>query len=91
MLILVITVVVSLGGSGYFFLEHFEKNFKQSVFQTVDAVAQNNAHFVEAYLSSQRGMIVQSGLVFFRKLSPAGRFGPPGTVPGRIGHESPLL
>ena len=64
MLILVITVVVSLGGSGYFFLEHFEKNFKQSVFQTVDAVAHNNAHFVEAYLSSQRGMIVQSGVVF---------------------------
>ena len=64
MLILVITVVVSLGGSGYFFLEHFEKNFKQSVFQTVDAVAQNNAHFVEAYLSSQREMIVQSGFVF---------------------------
>ncbi len=61
MLILVVTVVVSLGGSGLFFLQYFENAFRTSVFETLNSVAHENAKTLSDYLRQQEAMLQHIG------------------------------
>ncbi|MFK5926374.1 MAG: cache domain-containing protein [Desulfuromusa sp.] len=52
-LILVVIVVVAMGGSGLFFFQQYKTAFRDSVYQSVDAVAKNNVELLGNYLSRQ--------------------------------------
>ncbi|WP_321369661.1 ATP-binding protein [uncultured Desulfuromusa sp.] len=53
MIILVVTVLVAMGGSGLFFFQKFRTAYRNSLFQAIDAVATNNAESLSNYLSQQ--------------------------------------
>ncbi len=53
MIILVVTVLISMGGSGLFFFKKFSSAFRHSVFQSIDAVAINNAESLSNFLNRQ--------------------------------------
>ena len=54
MMILVVIVILAMGGSGLFFFQQYKAAFRDSVYQSVDAVAKNNAESLGNYLSRQR-------------------------------------
>lgn len=64
MLILALTVMASLGGSGVIFLSYFKKTFQQSAFQIVDSVARNNVHAINNYLRNHRLMLQHFSTIF---------------------------
>lgn len=63
MLILVATVVISLGGSGLFFLQHFEQAFRASVSASLDSIAHENANRLADYLQLQHRIISHIGML----------------------------
>ncbi len=66
LLILVVTVVLSLGGSGLFFLHHFELAFRKSVYQTLDSIARDSAKTLSDYLLLQHRVVKHIGLMLPR-------------------------
>ncbi len=53
MVILIVTVLLSMAGSGVFFFQQYKSAFQQSVFRTIDAAAKANAETLSNYLSTQ--------------------------------------
>ncbi len=54
MVILIVTVLLSMVGSGVFFFQQYKSAFQQSVFRTIDSAAKFNAESLENYLSTQQ-------------------------------------
>ncbi|MDA3904363.1 MAG: ATP-binding protein [Desulfuromusa sp.] len=54
MIILLVTVMLAMGGSGLFFFQQYRKAFRHSVFQSVDLVAKNTAEALGNYLYRQQ-------------------------------------
>lgn len=53
MVILIVTVLLSMVGSGIFFFQQYKSAFQQSVFRTIDTAARNNAETLTDYLFRQ--------------------------------------
>lgn len=61
MIILVVTVMLAMGGSGLFFFQKFKVAYRHSVFQAIDAVAKNNAESLSNYLQRQHDIAKHIG------------------------------
>ncbi len=58
MIILVVTVMLAMGGSGLFFFQKFKVAYRHSIFQAVDAVAKNSAELLGNYLNRQHAIAI---------------------------------
>ncbi|NOY12693.1 MAG: hypothetical protein GXP51_03105 [Deltaproteobacteria bacterium] len=54
MLILVITVIIAVGGTGLFFLHHFERAFHDSVVDKIGTLGKQRARIVADYIQMQK-------------------------------------
>lgn len=51
-LVLAVIVLVAMKASGWFFIEYFQRSFRETVFHATDAIAISNARTVETYLDN---------------------------------------
>ncbi|SEA34669.1 Signal transduction histidine kinase regulating C4-dicarboxylate transport system [Desulfuromusa kysingii] len=63
MMILVLSVVVVMGGSGLFFLEQYKAAFRNSVYESINSIAENTAQSLADYLRIQHDVAKHIGIM----------------------------